>query len=1366
MYISNSMIGKYVKLLSTPFLLISIFGLLISCSKPPKEGGVVKSKKDGIKVKFQNSIATVDPMGGSVKAKGAHGGRSFRLIPSSRVESSSHVQVYMDGGTRVLLDKGTVVVPKMGTIKLDKGRVWFMIKQEKPFNVVFNGGKITARDAAFSLEINAKGATLFHIRGELNFHGKKTVQLTGGTFLLAGGVAKSNPKELWIDWTGGVSREKAKSVGYGTLYGHSSGVYGLGTASTPLILRRQNVMVKVRRTTSVTTVEQTFFNPASYKRDGEYRVILPKGASILSVSILKEKTWISGNILPVVTGHYFLGDGTFYFMGNGLFGANIANMPISGEVGIRFSYVEKLTEIHGRKLYRYSMSGGEKCGEFELGMRIMIPGSNLRTGWNGKWENQKFIVRKSDFFPRSDFVAEIFPEKKGEAIIEVVDGKKKNAPYLLSIPLKTVLNSKGFKKTVKKDGISIVLLLDMSGSIGSAKIHLIKTSFASLLEKFSPKDRLAVFVLNNDLLPLDGEGLKLVTPARAKKMMENLSRLVPGGATDIGKALETAAIMIPMGEGTIIYLGDGQPSRGAMLTEDLRARLEMASPSPVFRAVLVGDNARSDLLEPLGRIFAGNSVAKLARLFNLLFEEAARSNFKGLQVKLGSKARRITPVKSQPLGIDDTYYSMGFVTTPVPDKVTLKGWYNGRFFTKEIGVKVHKSPYGDMLKKLWAYSRVDDFIAKGAGFEAITSLAREYGIVTPYTALSFLYSGSIFKNAVLPASIWDELPRLTVYKNALLKSLPPSSISGIGLPDIRPTHYKFSMQGYYKQLLERPQRREAISECYNRRAIFQPRGGGMVTYEFEIDMDGKLKKFKRTYSSITDKKMVQCIHRAISVMPKLPPPPTGEVIKFTHAYSFSSTGNIVPQKCSKLAKSYISKRRRVWRQKLGGYVTAYKGETLWKNAKAGCELSGWIYKKALIDIILVKLRTISKKLRFASLMTKQGWSVTRYIRGKILKSVDSPYAARLVVLHYNLNGGDLLGKLMVELRKWYLKDGQKLKAQERYLKIKEFAAKFHVFDPANAPLTLFYARYAWLSGSKDLALTLAEGLIPRRDLTAGQRADLAEFLAKAGKKRIATVVISTGVELAPYDPLTRKKLGDFFMRYDLNDDALAEYNLLTWLLPQAVEPKILMASTRIERGETELGLRIFENLMLSKGNKLGRLLLEKNLAAIYSGKVAGIKDIKAVRARIRRNGLLSDEGKTLIFFKQKQGKYLDAKYRIVEIPLEKETKKGKKKDEIPLVWLRWPNQQANLGLRIIELSKRHNDIKLRFSVPRGDGITYSWPANGELVVITNLWKKNQKVFKYNIDPKPGTRTVFTVGKKGELSKPSVLEIKVKKKKKK
>ena len=69
----------------TTFVCASL--LTFSCAKPPTEAKPPGEEADGPSVKFEATVATVDPMGQPVTAEGANGLSPFRLLPDREVKT-------------------------------------------------------------------------------------------------------------------------------------------------------------------------------------------------------------------------------------------------------------------------------------------------------------------------------------------------------------------------------------------------------------------------------------------------------------------------------------------------------------------------------------------------------------------------------------------------------------------------------------------------------------------------------------------------------------------------------------------------------------------------------------------------------------------------------------------------------------------------------------------------------------------------------------------------------------------------------------------------------------------------------------------------------------------------------------------------------------------------------------------------------------------------------------------------------------------------------------------------------------------------------------------------------------------------------
>src|SRR5207253_167467 len=91
-----------------------------------------------------------------------------------------------------------------------------------------------------------------------------------------------------------------------------------------------------------------------------------------------------------------------------------------------------------------------------------------------------------------------------------------------------------------------------------------------------------------------------ITPKRAEELLEALAHETPAGATDLGRALEQAAA-IAGPRGIVVYLGDGQPTVGALLGAELRGRLARIGHPPRIFAVGVGSDAQMALLDEVAK---------------------------------------------------------------------------------------------------------------------------------------------------------------------------------------------------------------------------------------------------------------------------------------------------------------------------------------------------------------------------------------------------------------------------------------------------------------------------------------------------------------------------------------------------------------------------------------------------------------------------------------------------------------------------------------------------------------------------------------------------------------------------------------------
>lgn len=157
---------------------------------------------------------------------------------------------------------------------------------------------------------------------------------------------------------------------------------------------------------------------------------------------------------------------------------------------------------------------------------------------------------------------------------------------------------------------NLVFLLDVSGSMSDdAKLPLLKKSFAMMVEKLRPQDRVSIvtYAGNSGLVlpPTSGENKKTI--------LEALDRLESGGATAGGEGINLAydtamKNFMPNGNNRIILATDGDFNVGPSSDSDLEKLIEEKRKSGIFLTVIGfgSGNYKDEQMETLADKGNGN----------------------------------------------------------------------------------------------------------------------------------------------------------------------------------------------------------------------------------------------------------------------------------------------------------------------------------------------------------------------------------------------------------------------------------------------------------------------------------------------------------------------------------------------------------------------------------------------------------------------------------------------------------------------------------------------------------------------------------------------------------------------------------------
>ncbi|HNN92332.1 MAG TPA: AgmX/PglI C-terminal domain-containing protein, partial [Pseudomonadota bacterium] len=470
-----------------------------------------------------------------------------------------------------------------------------------------------------------------------------------------------------------------------------------------------------------------------------------------------------------------------------------------------------------------------------------------------------------------------------------------------------------------------------------------------------------------------------------------LAKQTPAGASNLEAAFMRAVELLPRGKGTVIYIGDGRPTVGALLPGELRDRLARLGALPRFYAVAVGTDANLDLLGAICDAGPQRGVVRIedrpeaARAALHLIERAAQPSLTEVRVALGEEADVVYP--EAPVALE------GGEALPIiarlrrdrslpPSSLTVTGLRDGKPFTQTLPLFTRDLEDQGDLGRRWALARLSRLLERGAGREAVLDIGSRFALVTPWTAVVVGGSGG---DAYAP-QVGDGDSGLFI--PPALRGQAPSDATvalegGVSTSSLRVT----SLNDLYLRSLRE---REAPARlCYERRAAGHPELAGRVTLRVKIAVDGVPREAKVISSTLRARDVDACIERAVAGL-KLPVAPDGKPHEVIYALQLTQAEHDDDSRgCSAASRAYLATRRALWRERLGRYSGVSGAMNVWREAESRCELRSWLDRRALLDLMRPSVGNTSQQVdlyhRFES--HEQQAEIQAYLRREILRAV-------------------------------------------------------------------------------------------------------------------------------------------------------------------------------------------------------------------------------------------------------------------------------------------------------------------------------------------------------------------------------------------
>jgi len=743
----------------------------------------------GPKLAAVTSVASVEVVRTPVELEGSSGhhavGGEERATVGQKVVVAEKAQALLhhDVGARLLVDGGSEVLITETGIKLLKGRLWVDAKGGGRIEIAVADTTLLASSAGCEVSVGSGSARLVVVRGEVAYVGTtRGIVHAGEQLSLAGeGGAKVAPIALWDDWTGGLAwpdpRVGRGAPGLGEVGARKPG--DLGQARFPLSLNHLEVRVRVEDDLAITTVEETFFNPADATLEGIFRVRLPEDAILSRFAIDRRGQYVDGYVKERETARrdyeskVYAGSthdpALLEWEAPGQFKARLYPLPPGSTRKVLYTYSQWLPlggPGNSLRTYRFPMGAAAGAGapiiqELTIEVDASRAGaSEVRSGLGSvlSGDLKRVVLQRTDYVPSADLVVELVGPSRSDDVARVYRVAHEDPPrpgghagkpeddYVLIRTLPAPVPTAS-----ERAPLDLALLVDVSAATDATHLAMARTLIESVLRRLGPDDR--VVLLGADLdahaVTANRSGKKEApTPVTwtpmsgetANQLLEQLGRVTTGGATDLGRTLsEAAARLDPNRLGAVLYVGDGKPTVGELSLRNLRERLA-SLPQPLrLYAVGVGDDANLDLLSGLcessaGQAFRVGDRSSAAETALRVVAHLSRPAVSKLRVDVGSSLDRVYPRESVAVRAGEPLLILARLKKRLPQSITVEGVQLGQSFKRTYRIEGHAIDNTSDLRLRWSQARLGQLLESGATVEEVAELGVRQNLITPYTS--------------------------------------------------------------------------------------------------------------------------------------------------------------------------------------------------------------------------------------------------------------------------------------------------------------------------------------------------------------------------------------------------------------------------------------------------------------------------------------------------------------------------------------------------------------------------------------------------------------------------------------------------------
>lgn len=546
----------------------------------------------------------------------------------------------------------------------------------------------------------------------------------------------------------------------------------------PLAMLNHHVTIALEDQVAVTRVEQTFRNHTDRQLEATYIFPVPKGASVRRFSMWVDGKEVPGELVEADKARKIYTDivqrtldpGLLEYMGNNLLKLRVFPVPPKGDQKISLSYTAVADSEQGLVGYVYPLkTEGKSASTLEkfsihVDLRSQHALQNIYSPThaitiNRPSDKQALVgFEKDQAVLDRDFLLYYSANGKDVGLTSLMHRPSPGEPgYVMLLVSPRAELSKS--QQVPRD---MVFVLDTSGSMRGKRMTQARNALKYCLQNLGEKDRFAVLNFATTINRFTN-GLQDASAATVEKARKWVDGLEATGGTAINDALAAALDLRSNDEGrtfTVVFFTDGRPTIGETNPEKIvKNVLGRNSAQTRIFTFGVGDDVNATMLDQLAE--ESRAVSTYVRETEDI--EARVSSLYGKISNPVLTNLKLTTGDDLPLSevyppqLPDLFHGSQLVvlgrysgTGHTAVKLTGKVGMETVEFVYELKFPDRTPEEKGFVEDLWARRKVGYLLdqirnngEKKELVEEVVTLAKRYGITTPYTSYLVIPDGVV-----------------------------------------------------------------------------------------------------------------------------------------------------------------------------------------------------------------------------------------------------------------------------------------------------------------------------------------------------------------------------------------------------------------------------------------------------------------------------------------------------------------------------------------------------------------------------------------------------------------------------------------------